>query len=150
MFALKLSKKQGRYLPIFKILLLICCCYSIKRSFIMDLIKEWPAASSLFAASLELLSSCQPSYPFALYSLAGTLAYALLCSYLRHRRVHRQEARRNFPDRGSMSRMTNVEAQSIINEMAQLEFPIIFKISLQFALFKVIISILSDAQPRGI
>ncbi|OBT64848.1 hypothetical protein VE03_06445 [Pseudogymnoascus sp. 23342-1-I1] len=32
--------------------------------------------------------------------------------------------------------MTNVEAQSIIKELAQLEFPIIFKISLQFALFK--------------
>lgn len=35
-----------------------------------------------------------------------------------------------------MSKMTNTEAQSIIQEMAQFEFPTMFKMSLQFALFK--------------
>lgn len=116
----------------------------------MDSIKEWVSGSSLFAAALELLCSYVPSYTFALYLVAGTLAYALLCSYLRHQRVYRQKGRRNFPDRESMSRMTNVEAQSIIKELAQFEFPIILKMSLQFALFKVIISILSYTQLYGI
>ncbi|KAL4736097.1 hypothetical protein BDV11DRAFT_207913 [Aspergillus similis] len=67
---------------------------------------------------------------------ATVLAYLVLCSTLRHRRARRQAKRLNYPDRQSLSRMTNVEAQAIIQEMAEWEFPTTFTKSLQFALFK--------------
>jgi len=43
----------------------------------------------------------------------------------------------NFADRKSFSRMTNVDAQEIVTYLAELEFPKIMEMSLQFALFKV-------------
>lgn len=43
----------------------------------------------------------------------------------------------NYPDRASFSRMTNVDAQAIVQYVAELEFPKIYEMSLQFALFKV-------------
>ncbi len=42
-----------------------------------------------------------------------------------------------FPDRKSLAKMTNVEAQLITQYMAELEFPKIYYTSVQFALFKV-------------
>lgn len=44
----------------------------------------------------------------------------------------------DYRTRESMSKMGNVDAQFILKEMAQWEFPRMFKMSLQFALFKVI------------
>jgi hypothetical protein len=46
----------------------------------------------------------------------------------------------NYPTKESFSKMTNVDAQAIIRYMAELEFPKIFEISIQFALFKVSIT----------
>jgi hypothetical protein len=43
----------------------------------------------------------------------------------------------NFPDKASLSKMTNVEAQAIMQYLAELEFPKIYETSVQFALFKV-------------
>jgi hypothetical protein len=43
----------------------------------------------------------------------------------------------NYSDKASLSRMTNVDAQAIIEYIAELEFPKLFEMSLQFALFKV-------------
>lgn len=43
----------------------------------------------------------------------------------------------NFPTKDSFSKMTNVEAQEIITYLGELEFPKIYEISLQFALFQV-------------
>ena len=43
----------------------------------------------------------------------------------------------NFPTKQSLSRMTNVEAQQIVQYVAELEFPKLFETSLQFALFRV-------------
>ena len=68
---------------------------------------------------------------------AVVLVYVLLCSSLRRRRVRHQAKKLNYPDRKSMSKMTNVEAQGIIQEMSEWEFPTFFLKSLQFALFKV-------------
>lgn len=68
---------------------------------------------------------------------AALLAYVILCSALRRRRVRRMTRKLKFPDRKSLSKMTNVEAQHILQEMAEWEFPTLFLKSLQFALFKV-------------
>jgi len=61
--------------------------------------------------------------------------YLLLCSALRFRR--RDALRQDFPDRQSLSHMSNVEAQKIVNCLTELEFPFIIITSLQFGLFKV-------------
>lgn len=43
----------------------------------------------------------------------------------------------SYPDKASFSKMTNVDAQAIMQYMAELEFPKIYEMSVQFALFKV-------------
>ena len=43
----------------------------------------------------------------------------------------------NYPDQASLSRMTNVDAQAIIQYLGELEFPLVYEKSLQFAIFKV-------------
>lgn len=70
-------------------------------------------------------------------AVLSVLAYLVLCARLRCQRVRSRQRKLNFTSRESMSKMTNTEAQSIIQEMAQFEFPTMFKMSLQFALFKV-------------
>ncbi|KAH8592436.1 hypothetical protein B0O99DRAFT_517537 [Bisporella sp. PMI_857] len=42
----------------------------------------------------------------------------------------------NYPDRASFSRMTNDDAQAVVKYLATLEFPTLYEMSLQFALFK--------------
>jgi hypothetical protein len=71
------------------------------------------------------------------YVAACFLFYIILCSLLRFQRRDALRKKFNFPDRQSLSRMTNVEAQAIITEVAELEFPRIYYTSVQFALFKV-------------
>lgn len=44
----------------------------------------------------------------------------------------------NYPDKASLSRMTNVDAQAIMQYVAELEFPKLYEMSVQFALFKVL------------
>ncbi|KAG5941359.1 hypothetical protein E4U53_007421 [Claviceps sorghi] len=41
-----------------------------------------------------------------------------------------------FTDRQSLAGMTSVQAQSIVRDLSELEFPLLFRKSLQFALFK--------------
>lgn len=70
-------------------------------------------------------------------AVLSVLAYLVLCARLRCQRVRSRQRKMNFTSRESMSKMTNTEAQSIIQTMTQFEFPTMFKMSLQFALFKV-------------
>lgn len=73
---------------------------------------------------------------WAPYTISAILAYTVLCSVLRYQRRNAMHKKFNFPDRKSFSRITNAEAQAIINYLAELEFPKIMETSLQFALFK--------------
>jgi hypothetical protein len=68
---------------------------------------------------------------------AAVVIYVVLCASVRFRRVRRMQRKLNFSNRKSLSKMTNVEAQSILLELAQWEFPTLFRASLQLALFKV-------------
>lgn len=110
---------------------------------IVRAISEMPAANAVTSAfskmlstrvSLDDIKNIPPSKVGVM-----VLAYVMLCSSLRFRRVRRMKKRLNNPDRKALSEMTNVEAQSIISELYQYEFPMVFLKSLQFALFKVVI-----------
>jgi hypothetical protein len=46
-----------------------------------------------------------------------------------------------FPTKASLSKMTIVEAQEITAYVAQLEFPKMYEVALQFALFRVSVSV---------
>lgn len=45
--------------------------------------------------------------------------------------------RLNFPDRESLSRMTNEDAQKIVSYISTYEFPLLYDFSLRYAIFKV-------------
>ena len=74
---------------------------------------------------------------------AALLSYLLVVKYLRFRR--RNALQLHFPNRQTLSRMTNVEAQKIVNQLTELEFPFVFLTSLQFALFKVRLPVLLES-----
>lgn len=63
--------------------------------------------------------------------------YASLCSFLRFQRRDGLQKKFGFPDKKSLERMTNEEAQKIMEYLAELEFPKFYEMSVQFALFKV-------------
>jgi hypothetical protein len=71
------------------------------------------------------------------YLVPVVLLYPIVCSVLRFRRRDAMRKKFNYSDKASLSRMTNVDAQAIIEYIAELEFPKLFEMSLQFALFKV-------------
>ncbi|KAK2608705.1 hypothetical protein QQS21_002694 [Conoideocrella luteorostrata] len=68
--------------------------------------------------------------------LSLALMYPILCYSLRFRRMTAKQRQLGFTDRTSFSKMTSVQAQSIVQEISEWEFPLLFKMSLQFALFK--------------
>lgn len=108
---------------------------------IVRTISELPAANAVTSAFSKMLSNGVSiedikNIPPAKIG-AAALAYVILCSSLRFRRMRRMKKKLNSPDRKALAKMTNVEAQSIIGELYQYEFPLVFLKSLQFALFKV-------------
>ncbi|KAK0104738.1 hypothetical protein ONS95_005008 [Cadophora gregata] len=77
--------------------------------------------------------SCIPWTP---YVVGGFLLYVMLCSALRFHRQFSMLRKYNLTGRKSLARMTNVEAQAIMCQLAEREFPKIYYTSVQFALFK--------------
>ncbi len=65
------------------------------------------------------------------------LAYVSLCSALRFRFEKAMRNKFNYPDRASLAKMTNDDAQAILDYIITREFPYLYNLSLQFALFKV-------------
>ncbi|KAL6696128.1 hypothetical protein J3F84DRAFT_373119 [Trichoderma pleuroticola] len=92
--------------------------------------------ASLFASSGDGLASRLGLSPWVLYSAAGFTAYALLCSSLRFQRLRTMRKRLNYPDRESLSRMTNEDAQKIVSYISLYEFPLLYDFSLRYAIFK--------------
>ena len=104
-----------------------------------------PRPSLLNVPSLDLRRGLSASSwsenPFLI--LTTVLAvYIATCRALRYR--HQEVLRRRFgygdgvgKDRAALSRMTAHEAQQIIRYIANYEFPLFHKVSLEFALFKV-------------
>lgn len=65
------------------------------------------------------------------YIVGGLLSYIVLCSALRFK--HRDAILKEFEytDRKSLARMTNVEAQAIMGQLVELEFPKTYQTSVQ-------------------
>ena len=64
------------------------------------------------------------------------LVYILLVHSLRYRRARSLERKFGPAGRASFCRMTTNDAQAILKDLAELEFPKLFAISFVFALFK--------------
>ncbi|KAK1970818.1 hypothetical protein LY78DRAFT_652560 [Colletotrichum sublineola] len=65
--------------------------------------------------------------------IAGWIA---LCAFLRFRRITNLQKKMGFTDRRSLARMTNDQAHLILKNIIELEFPKLYLLSLQFAIFK--------------
>ena len=65
------------------------------------------------------------------------IAYLLLVRSLRFRRRDNLEARYAPSGRASLASLTNNDAQTILKDLTELEFPKFFGFSIIFALFKV-------------
>lgn len=65
------------------------------------------------------------------------MAYVLLVSLLRHQRAKTLRTKYSPAGRASFSRMTTNDAQAILKDLTELEFPQFFGFSIIFALFKV-------------
>ncbi|EHK15613.1 uncharacterized protein TRIVIDRAFT_74437 [Trichoderma virens Gv29-8] len=92
--------------------------------------------ASLVASSGDGLASRLGLSPWLLYSIAGFTCYAILCSSLRFQRLKTMRKRLNFPDRESLSRMSNEDAQKIVSYISLYEFPLLYDFSLRYAIFK--------------
>lgn len=71
------------------------------------------------------------------YAVAILIAYPLLVSLLRFRRIQWLHQKYKYPNRASLAKMTDDEAWEIQKVLLQLEFPFIYIKALQFALFRV-------------
>ena len=65
------------------------------------------------------------------YVISGFLFYIMLCSAFRFSRRNAMLKKYKFTGRKSLARMTNVEAQAIMGQLAELEFPKIYYTSVQ-------------------
>ncbi|KAH8817067.1 hypothetical protein F5884DRAFT_853497 [Xylogone sp. PMI_703] len=71
-----------------------------------------------------------------LLTIVVLMTYLVIQHYYRYDRVRKQRKLFNYPDRQSLGRMTNDDAWAIQRYIATLEFPQLYEVSLQFALFK--------------
>ncbi len=69
--------------------------------------------------------------------IPGFVAYLAIVYLLRHRRARSLPKRYGLTTRASFARMTIEEAQAILKDLTELEFPNFFGFSIIFALFKV-------------
>jgi hypothetical protein len=83
------------------------------------------------------LRATAAAWAWSPYAVSLSVFYVFVCSFLRFQRRDAMHRKFYFPDRKSLAKMTNVEAQLITQYMAELEFPKIYYTSVQFALFKV-------------
>ena len=68
--------------------------------------------------------------------LLAITAYILLVQTLRFRRSQSALRKYAYTDRASLSRMTYADAQAVVRELAVHEFPTMFELGVQLALFK--------------
>jgi hypothetical protein len=88
-------------------------------------------------AAVHRIALPQGGFPWSPYIVPIVISYSLLCPLLRFQRRDAMQKKYNLPDRKSLSQMTNVQAQEILQYLTELEFPQMSYTSVQFALFKV-------------
>ncbi|EFX02057.1 hypothetical protein CMQ_2106 [Grosmannia clavigera kw1407] len=78
-----------------------------------------------------------PGWPGWIGPLVAVVAgYVVLCSCVRFRFEKAMQRRFGYTDRASLARMTNDDAQAILQYIIQREFPQMYNLSLQFGIFK--------------
>ncbi|KAK2040212.1 hypothetical protein LZ31DRAFT_558091 [Colletotrichum somersetense] len=97
-----------------------------------DSLNAWTASGHLSDIAL-MPKTLASTAAMAVALIAGWVA---LCAFLRFRRIANLQKKTAFTDRASLARMTNDQAHLILKNMAELEFPKMYILSLQFALFK--------------
>ncbi|KAJ0167098.1 hypothetical protein CTA2_4449 [Colletotrichum tanaceti] len=90
------------------------------------------APSHLFGY-VALVSKSWASTTIAVALVAG---WVVLCTSLRFRRIINFQKKMGFTDRSSLASMTNSQAHLIIKNLVEFEFPKMYILSLQFAIFK--------------
>ena len=100
----------------------------------MDLYKSNSTAESLFKSAV-LNNQLEWTWKEAFVAILAV--YIAICSMLRFRREKYLRRKLSYPDRASLGRMTNEDAQQILQFLITSEFPYMYKTSLQFALLKV-------------
>lgn len=79
------------------------------------------------------------------------LSYPILVKLLRHRRTQKLQKSLGYDDGDTAAkiyeRITLPEAQAVMLNMSQLEFPRFFEVALQFALFRVCPPPVCDGYP---
>ena len=73
------------------------------------------------------------------HAAAALILYPVVVFVLRHRRINGLETKYRATSQKTLSSMTDNEAFDVVNNMAELEFPILYEKALQFALFKVML-----------
>ncbi|GKT92317.1 dephospho-CoA kinase [Colletotrichum tofieldiae] len=103
--------------------------------------------ASSFLGYVTLVPKSLASTTMAVALVAGWVA---LCAALRFRRITNFRRQMGFTDRDSLARMTNDQAQLILKNVIEFEFPKMYLLSLQFAIFKIgRMSTDSDTQTYG-
>lgn len=97
---------------------------------------SYSAGREASTAAREVLHWAR-AWPWSPYVASFAGVYVFLCSFLRFQRRDAMARKFNFPNRKSLAYMTNVQAQQITTYLAELEFPRLYLVSVQFALFKV-------------
>ncbi|KAK1585226.1 uncharacterized protein LY79DRAFT_273977 [Colletotrichum navitas] len=92
-----------------------------------------PWAASGHLRYIALMPESLASSTAAVALIAGWIA---LCAFLRFRRITNLRSQMGFTDRRSLARMTNDQAHLILKNIIDLEFPKMYILSLQFAIFK--------------
>ncbi|KAL1864123.1 hypothetical protein Daus18300_007903 [Diaporthe australafricana] len=98
-------------------------------------VTQLPATDAAFDGSLVQQSVTRSTA--WLMSISAVLGlWVILCSSLRFRNEKAMLRRFNYPSRASFAKMTNDDAQQIVKYIMDCEFPLMYKLSLQFAIFK--------------
>ena len=91
--------------------------------------------------SLQHLTGLGGYASYSIIAGTGLIAYLAICSFLRLKRINDTQEKYGFTSRESLRTMTNEQAQAIVKQLASLESPICYDLSLRIALFKVRITL---------
>jgi hypothetical protein len=118
----------------------LLCASLIRMDSLQRIVGDGLLPRSVENALMKILSYSGVPGQRSLSLAAGVALFFLcLCRILRFRRINSLRKRFKYTRQSSLRGLTNTDAHAIIKTMSQLEFPLIFKQSLSFALFKVLL-----------
>lgn len=79
----------------------------------------------------------EKQHPWSSLIILGLLVYMAIARLLRYQRALSMPEKHGLHHRAPYAKMTTDQAQAILKDLTELEFPKIFGVSIIFALFKV-------------